>query len=113
MTGKGAVPRPVKSTEFAIEFGSREAAKGWRDLLATQKNALADAWTRLATDPLSDDQRCHALKGRLARIDRAGQSHAQRQIELARGARIWFYVDTARAAVVLVQVFTAHPNATK
>lgn len=107
------VPRPLKSTEYTIEFGSRDAEKGWRDLLATQRNALVDAWDRLTQRPLHEDPRYHQLKGELAHVHRDGKSHDQRQCELTGGARIWFYVDLGTKRVVLVRVFTAHPNQTK
>jgi hypothetical protein len=51
--GKGSreVPRPRKKVEYAIRFGTRDAEKGWSDLCATQRNALADAWDFLTRTP--------------------------------------------------------------
>ncbi len=108
------VPRPRKSTDYLIAFGSRDAEKGWRGVVAaTQRNAVVDAWDRLTTRPLDEDPRCHCLRGELARVVRDGVSHEQRQYELIGGARIWFYVDAKAKRVVLGRVFTAHPNQTK
>jgi hypothetical protein len=36
------VERPTKKNEFEIVYGSRGAEKGWQDLRATTRNALAD-----------------------------------------------------------------------
>jgi mRNA-degrading endonuclease RelE of RelBE toxin-antitoxin system len=113
MNQASSVPRPQKSTEYVIRYGSHEAEKGWRDLLATQRNAVVDAWDRLTTHPLDEDTRCHQLKGELTFITRNGMRYGQRQYELTGGARIWFYVDPGTRSVVLVRVSTAHPNQTK
>lgn len=105
------VPRPIKSTEYAIELATSQAAKGWTDLVATQKNAVVDAWDRLTREPTDSDTRCHQLKGDLATLTHAGATHDQWQYELNGGARIWFYVDGR--TVKIVRMFTAHPNQTK
>jgi hypothetical protein len=39
-----AVPRPRKKAEFQILFATRQADKGWQDLLATTHNSIVDAW---------------------------------------------------------------------
>jgi hypothetical protein len=109
----GRVERPVKTTEFRIEFGTREAASGWRDLLATKRNALVAAWDALTADPLRNDPTCHQLKGRLALVERGGVEHAQRQYELPGGARLWYFVLEPERRVVVIRAFTAHPNQTK
>ena len=108
---KGSVPRPVKTSEFVIQLATIGAEGGWRDICATQKNAVADAWDRLTKTPLQSDTKCHQLKGELATFDRAGIKHARWQYELTGGARIWFYVDGR--TVNIVEVFTHHPNQTK
>lgn len=114
MSKRGSrVERPVATTEYSVEFGSREASGGWRDLLATKRNAMVEAWDALTTDPLRNDPTCHPMKGRLATIERAGEVHARRQYELPGGARLWYYVMEDDRRVVLVQAFTAHPNQTK
>lgn len=105
------VARPLKKSEYKIVFGSADSQKGWQDLLATQRTQLVDAWTQLTTEPLALTQRIHPLKGGLGTVTRAGIDHVQRQIELAQGARIWFYVDDM--TVVIVKVHTRHPNQTK
>lgn len=105
------VARPLKKSEYKIVFGSLDSQKGWQDLLATQRTQLVDTWTQLTTDPLALTQRIHPLKGGLGTVTRNGVDYAQRQIELAQGARIWFYVDDM--TVVIVKVHTRHPNQTK
>jgi len=83
---RSAVPRPVRTTEYTIAFATRSAESGWRDLVATQRNAVATAWDRLSADPLTEDLACHALRGELGTVAHAGRSWTRRQIELKRGA---------------------------
>lgn len=117
MTGRGdAVERPIKKSEYRIVFGTRSARDGWRDLSATARNAMVDAWDFLTRTPQGHSFTCHPLKGALATVNREGATHEQWQYELPGGARIWFYVtadDKSAGQVVLVRVFTAHPNETK
>jgi hypothetical protein len=105
------VARPLKKSEYKIVFGSADSQRGWQDLLATQRTQLVDAWTLLTTEPLARTHRLHPLKGELGTVTRSGVDYVQRQIELAQGARIWFYVDGM--SVIIVKVHTRHPNQTK
>lgn len=105
------VSRPIKSTEFEIVVSSRQAEVGWRDLLATQRNTLADAWDFLVSTPLQKRPNAHPLRGELATVTRAGAVHERWQYELKGGARIWYFV--VKRVVHLEQVHTAHPNQTK
>jgi len=108
------VPRPVRRTEYEIEFATRQAEKGWQDLRATMLSALTEAWDMLTRDPLAENRTCHGLKGTLATIVDAGTSHERRQYELPKGARIWFYVEPGHpGTVVITDVHTHHPNQTK
>lgn len=94
-------------------FLNRSAEAGWRDLVATQRNTVAAAWDRLTADPLTEDLACHALRGELGRVTHSGREWTRRQIELRRGARVWFTVDDETRTVHLLDVHTHHPNATK
>lgn len=106
-----AVSRPLRKNEYEIVFGTSNAQKGWRDVVATQRNVVVTAWERLTTDPLTDDTTCHGMKGDLEFVTHQGKGHRRRQYELSNGARIWFYVDGR--SVILIDVHTHHPNATK
>lgn len=46
MAGKKSelVPRPRKKNEFEIRFATTHAAKGWRDLVASIRNHMAETW---------------------------------------------------------------------
>jgi hypothetical protein len=111
--GEDSVPRPQRTDDFTLVFLARGAERGWRDLVATQRNAVVAAWDRLTTDPLTEDLACHALRGELGQVTHSGREWTRRQIELKRGARIWFTVDEDRRVVHLLDVHTRHPNQTK
>lgn len=92
---------------------TRSAEQGWRDVVATQRNAVSAAWDRLTADPLAEDLACHALRGELSTVTHSGRDWVRRQLELKRGARIWFTVDEDTRTVHVLAVHTHHPNATK
>lgn len=61
------MPRPLKRAEYEIVHISRQAEVGWRDALATSKNALVDAWERLTKEPTREDgERVYRLRGDLS-----------------------------------------------
>lgn len=105
------VHRPTKRTEYELVFATREAELGWRDLCATQRNVMADAWDQLTRQPLLRTPTVHPLRGELGDVTRAGQTHERWQYELSGGARIWYFV--IEHVVHLEQVHTRHPNQTK
>ncbi|MFC0582450.1 hypothetical protein ACFFFR_08660 [Micrococcoides hystricis] len=113
MAKKRPAPRPTKKSEYEILCASRDAEKGWRDLCATQRNALADSWDFLTKTPLEQTPRNYPLKGELGKITRDGRKHDrwQHKPTLGGSARIWFYVDGP--CVYLERVPTAHPHETK
>lgn len=108
---KEKVTRPLRRSEFEIIFGTSNARKGWIDVLAVQRNTVVQAWERLTLDPLANDSTCHGMKGDLEFVAHQGTTHRRRQYELSHGARIWFYVEGK--TVVLIDIHTHHPNATK
>ena|GEM_PF-6355112 len=71
--------------------------------LAARKETVPAPWV--------DDPTCHGMKGDLEFVTHKGATHRRRQDEPANGARIRFYVH--ERSVVLVDVHTHHPNATK
>lgn len=107
------VARPPKKNEFELRFATSNAAKGWRDLVATSRNVMADAWDFLTRTPLQTTPTNYRLKGELGIIQRGGKSFDrwQHKPTLKGSARIWFFVDGR--TVYLEQVHTNHPNQTK
>lgn len=107
------VARPLKKSEHAIVFASRQAQKGWTDLCATARNAAADCWDELTRAPLSTTAKNYRMRGELASVTHNGTQHDRWQHKPTVGgdARIWFFV--IGQTVYLEQVFTHHPNATK
>lgn len=110
-SGRAALDRPAKSTDFEIVAMTTHAQRGWRDLAATRRNALAEAWDLLTADPTRISPAMHPLRGDLQFVTHDGASHEQWQLELAGGARIWYFVH--ERSVRLVKVHTRHPNETK
>ncbi|MGF6824574.1 hypothetical protein M2317_003503 [Microbacterium sp. ZKA21] len=107
------VPRPTKKSEYTIRFASAGARKGWRDLCATIRNPMADAWDFLTRTPTERTPANYPLKGVLQTIQRGSATHERWQHKPTQqgDARIWFYVDGRE--VFIEQVHTHHPNATK
>lgn len=94
MAKRESVQRPIKKSEFTLEFASRNAERGWRNLEATRRNALADAWDFLTRTPQQTTPTNYPLKGELGCIVREGIQYERWQYKPTRGdgARIWFYV---------------------
>jgi hypothetical protein len=125
---KDTVPRPVKRAEYEIVLITRQAEVGWRDALATYRNAVVDAWDRLCKDPtLEDGKRVYRLKHDLATGMYEGVAYERYQYKIPNGSRIWYFVDEAKneknktnknkkmsaGRVLIEDVHTAHPNETK
>lgn len=106
------VGRPIRKSEYTIVAASAGAQKGWRDLVATQRNLMVEVWEFLTTRPLHHTSTNYPLKGELATVTRNGVEHARWQHKPSRGgsARIWFYVDGQK--VYLERVSTNHPKET-
>ncbi len=113
MAKESLVPRPPKKFEYEIRFATTGAQKGWRDLVATIRNPMADAWDFLTATPLMQTPTNYPLRDQLGTIERAGKTYErwQHKPTLKGTARIWFYVDGK--TVYLEQIHTSHPNETK
>lgn len=116
---KGGVPRPLKKAEYEIRHASISAEKGWRDLVATQRNAMAQAWDHLTKTPDErDEARCYPLKGDLEIVTISGATYTRWQFKpTATGtARIWYAIAHTKGGggyVFIEDVHTHHPNETK
>lgn len=118
MSRKTQVDRPLKKAEYVIVFATRQAERGWRDCLATAKNATVDAWDRLTTTPCIEDRRCYKLKDNLAVGTYQGQSFQRYQYKITDSGRIWYFVDSTpsdktRGRVLLERCETGHPKETE
>lgn len=105
-------PRPMKKAEYELRFASTAARKGWRDLVATIRNPMVDAWDFLTRTLLSTTPSNYRLKGELGTFQHRGElgERWQHKPTLKGSARIWFYVEDH--SVHLEQVHTSHPNET-
>ncbi|TFB95914.1 hypothetical protein [Cryobacterium sp. HLT2-28] len=121
MAGKrgAAVPRPTKGTEYEIFFGNAAAQRGWTDLKAAAKNALADAYDYLTAHPAEyDPDRCYRLRGDLSTVLVDGVALPQWQYKVTDGARLWYAVEEPnpkgkrQGRVYVTKAATGHPNET-
>ncbi|MDY0914279.1 hypothetical protein [Rathayibacter festucae] len=95
MSGKRSdpVPRPIKGAEYEVVFGDKAAERGWNDLRATARNALADAWDHLTARPTQfDSNRCYRLRGDLSEVTVDGIVLPQWQYKVTNGGRLWYAV---------------------
>ncbi|MDR2374707.1 MAG: hypothetical protein LBD77_11595 [Bifidobacteriaceae bacterium] len=111
------VARPLWRSEHRIAAATRAARVGWRDLVATARNAAAEAWDFLTKTPTAEGPRCYRLKGDQAIVRINGRDHQRWQYKPTSAGRIWYAVvpagDKAGTNLVLLeQVFTGHPNET-
>lgn len=113
MPKEAAVPRPAKKSEYVLKYATKQAEKGWRDLVATIRNPMSETWDFLTRTPLTTTSSNYKLEGSLSVISRGGRTFQrwQHKPTLKGTARIWFYVDGR--TVYLEQVHTTHPNQTK
>lgn len=115
------VPRPLKKAEYEIVFITRQAEKGWRDGLATFRNAIVDAWDHLCQHPTHEDgRRVYRLQSGLATGTYDGVSYERYQYKFPNGGRIWYFVAApadkkgkVAGRVLIEDVHTSHPNETK
>lgn len=100
-------------------FASREAAKGWTDLLATARNAAVDAWETLTRDPTAESERLYQLKADFAFGTYQGGAYERYQYKVTDGGRIWFFVEPAAKGektagrVLLERCTPSHPKETE
>ncbi|WP_416404754.1 hypothetical protein [Arthrobacter sp. LFS091] len=113
MAKDSKVERPIKKTEYELRFASVQARRGWIDLRATTRNALADSWDFLTRTPQLSTPTNYPLRGELGLVTHNGSTYErwQHKPTLKGNARIWFFVE--EQVVYLEQVHTHHPNETK
>lgn len=118
MVKKDAVPRPLRKSEYQLQFATRNAEIGWRDLVATNRNSAADAWDFLTISPTNSGVNCYRLKDSLAKVTIDGEIYDRWQYKATAGGRIWYAIippvakAKIRGFVLLERVSTAHPNET-
>lgn len=112
MAKEQQVYRPIRKSEFKIVAATVAAQKGWRDLVATHRNIMVNAWEFLTTQPLQHTPTNYPLKGELSTLTRSGVTHTRWQHKPSEknSARVWFYVDGQ--TVYLERVSTSHPKET-
>lgn len=118
MSPAAGTPQPHKRAEFVIEFATRSAQKGWRDCLAVARNATVDAWDRLTTAPMLEDERLYRLKADFATGSDEGKTLDRRQYKVTNGGRIWYFVVLTPGAktagrILLERCEPGHPKETE
>lgn len=114
-----AVPRPTKNVEYEIFHGNAAAERGWMDLKASAKNALADAHDYLTAHPTRyDADRCYQLRGDLKTVSVDGVELPQWQYKVTDGSRLWYAVEALDkkskrpGRVIITRAAPRHPNET-
>lgn len=118
MSRGGEVPRPHKRAEYLLVFITRQAEKGWRDCLATARNATVDAWDRLTTAPTVEDERLYRLKADYATGMHDGRTFERYQYKITDAGRLWYFVEETKGAktagrVLLERCEPGHPKETE
>lgn len=118
MSKNKGVPRPSRRSEWRLEFHTREAEQGWRDFLATARNATVAAWEALTNSPWARSGRQYPLKGDYAHVTWAAHTYERWQYKVTDGGRIWYFVvpdpEGKSAGIVrLERCTTGHPKETE
>ena len=108
------VPPPPVGAEWRLRFATAEAAKGWSDLCTEAAGNTRRCFEALRSNPVSltDPDRQHRLRGRLASRILGGEELPQWEYEVTAGGRVRYLVDDARRTVQLVYASTRHPKDT-
>ncbi|MEV0760251.1 hypothetical protein [Nocardia sp. NPDC050435] len=110
------MPRPLKRSEYSLEFITSQARKGWVDCVAVARNAMADAWDTLTREPERQSPRLYPLRAELRYGTYAGRTYERYQYKFSDGGRLWYFVDPApkgsRSAgrVLLERCMPGHPK---
>jgi hypothetical protein len=118
VSGDASLPRPLRKAEYEVFLTNSGTEKGWRDMLATARNATVDAWEQLTATPENQSARQYPLKGDLGTGTYQGKTYVRWQYKLTDGGRLRYFVDrTARgkhAGRVLVhEVSPGHPKSSE
>ncbi|EST22104.1 hypothetical protein N566_26800 [Streptomycetaceae bacterium MP113-05] len=111
--GDDVAPPPIDH-EWRLRFATNDAAKGWGELCAEAASNARRCFEALRIDPvsLSDPDRQHRLRGRLATRALGGKELPQWEYEVTAGGRVRYLVDAARRTAHLVYAATRHPKDT-
>jgi len=131
VSGRGSrLPRPTRTTEWAIEAIDSRAARDWEKLCAAAPNAAAAAWDQLSSNPTTHSDRQTRLKGSLASGSYQGRTYERWQYEVTGGGRMWYFVEDPteggrarpartgrgprpRKRILIEAVHLGHPKATE
>lgn len=108
------VAPPSVGDEWRLRFATTEAAKGWSALGAEAPGNTRRCYEALRRDPqsLTDPDRQHRLRGRLATASLGGRELPQWEYEVTAGGRVRYLVDEPRRTVHLVYASPQHPKDT-
>lgn len=111
--GERVAPPPGPG-DWDIRFHNNEAARGWEELCRQAPGNALSAWRIMRRNPTpwTASPRHQRLHGRLATLKVGDKSCDHWQIEVTRGGRVWYLVDTDKATIWIDYAGPGHPKAT-
>jgi hypothetical protein len=107
------VPAPAVEGEWAVRFGTSEAAKGWEDLCTQLPANTRAAFELMRVSPRPPQDGSHyQLRGGLSTRVFKGQTLEQWQVKISSSGRIWYLPDDQARTVWVVYAGPAHPRET-
>lgn len=107
------VAPPTRGDEWAIKYGTSEAASGWSELCKQAPGVTREAWERMRDRPLERTDTQKPLASDLGSRLVGGRTLPQWQIDITSGGRVWYCVDEEKKVVWLMLASMGHPGATK
>lgn len=115
--GRGSPVPPVDpAAAWKVEFGSRAAAKAWREVCRTShKKTLRKLLKQLQTEPRwgGAPRRHKRLSGSLGEVVVDGEACELWQHSYSRSGRVWFAIVDSQKSVRVTEVYPGHPKKTE
>lgn len=106
-------PPPVNG-EWGVQFGTAEAAKGWKQLWSQSAVKTREAFEMMRANPRPpEDENHYRLRGDLGTRSLGGKNLEQWQVKVGGSARVWYLPDDEKHTVWVVKAGVKHPKETE